>query len=88
MALADVVPAAAACGDEAGARRALGARVREVSRDRLPNERRDGLALPARHGPKLAFELFVDEDRRALHMIYDIIPQPPVANERPCSKPA
>jgi hypothetical protein len=75
MALGDVVPAAAACGDEAEARRAPAPRVRDVPRDRLPDERRHGLALPARHGPELAFELLVDEDGRAFHMIYDIIHQ-------------
>lgn len=75
MTLGDVVPAAAACGDEAEPLRAPGPCVGHIAGDRLSDERRHGLALAARHGPELAFELLVDENRRAFHMIYDIIHQ-------------
>ena len=81
MTLGDIVAAAPPCADEAEAGRAPRSRVRDVARDRLADERRHGLAPPARHRPELTFELLIDEDRCPLHMTYDIIHQSSVPGQ-------
>jgi hypothetical protein len=68
--LGDIVPATPAGGDEAQSRSLFDARLHDVLRDGLANERGHGPPLAARQRLELALDFFLDEDRRTFHMSY------------------